>query len=330
MQNVQNAAEIQQRVINLVELYRTKVGKESNIAKSLANYYKEQYDHEIEMALSLGINGFALNIDIPENDIDSLRANEQLLGYFYKNVAGKEADQKVLAHLLAEKYDPTVFSDEEVSFLKNHFADMVNYIIQTPNNDLEAIDQKEIRDLYLIPQEVLKLIKNRVEIPSGAKVYNPFTGLAQFATLYPDCSFFCEDSYYPFFKKWNDYCDRLLKETNEVRGKIKEDIVWPWMKVALYANHIDVDIIEDGRMPQAFDAVVSYLPEIPLAVPNTTNLTTGKKTKDPEIINKILSSYNNLVDEGKMVLILPQVYLWKSDSPLRNIWSKMIEDKTLA
>ena len=330
MQNVQNAAEIQQRVINLVELYRTKVGKESNIAKSLANYYKEQYDHEIEMALSLGINGFALNIDIPENDIDSLRANEQLLGYFYKNVAGKEADQKVLAHLLAEKYDPTVFSDEEVSFLKNHFADMVNYIIQTPNNDLEAIEQSDWRDLYLIPKEVLELVKNRVEIPCGAKVYNPFTGLAQFATLYPDCSFFCEDSYYPFFKKWNEYCDRLLKETNVVRGKIKEDIVWPWMKVALFANHIDVDIIEDGRMPQAFDAVVSYLPEIPLAVPNTTNLTTGKKTKDPEIINKILSSYNNLVDEGKMVLILPQVYLWKSDSPLRNIWSKMIEDKTLA
>ena len=27
MQNVQNAAEIQQRVINLVELYRNKVGK---------------------------------------------------------------------------------------------------------------------------------------------------------------------------------------------------------------------------------------------------------------------------------------------------------------
>ena len=30
MQNVQNAAEIQQRVINLVELYRTKVGKWRN------------------------------------------------------------------------------------------------------------------------------------------------------------------------------------------------------------------------------------------------------------------------------------------------------------
>ena len=36
MQNVQNTADIQQRVINLVELYRTKVGKESLAAKDLA------------------------------------------------------------------------------------------------------------------------------------------------------------------------------------------------------------------------------------------------------------------------------------------------------
>ena len=31
-----------------------------------------------------------------------------------------------------------------------------------------------------------------------------------------------------------------------------------------------------------------------------------------------------------MILILPQICLWGSDSPLRNIWSKMIEDRTLA
>ena len=44
MQNVQNA-EIQQRVINLVELYRTKVGKESQIAKDA----KEEYESLSEM-----------------------------------------------------------------------------------------------------------------------------------------------------------------------------------------------------------------------------------------------------------------------------------------
>lgn len=330
MQNVQNT-DIQQRVMNLVDLYRNKVSKESQKAKSLAGYYKEQYDQEIEIAIRSGINGSLINIDdIPENEVDFLRANEQLLGYFYKDIAGEEVDQKVLDHLLAEKYDSTVFSDEEESFLKNHFADMVNYIIQTPNNDLEAIGQNDRRDLYLIPEEVLELIKSRVEIPTGATVYNPFTGFAQFATLYPDCSFFCEDSYYPFFKKWNEYCDRLRKETNIVKGKINEDMVWPWMKVALYANHIDVDIIEDGKVPQVLDAAISYLPGIPFAIPSTTIPDTDEKSKDPEIINKIQSSYNNLVDGGKMVLILPKEYLWKSDySSLRSMWSKMIEDGAL-
>ena len=98
MQNVQNAAEIQQRVINLVELYRTKVGKESLAAKNLAEEYKHQYDNEIDFAMSLheqGIEGYVLDIDIPKDAVDSIRANEQLLGHFYKNVAGDKADTSV-------------------------------------------------------------------------------------------------------------------------------------------------------------------------------------------------------------------------------------------
>ena len=44
MQNAQNVTEIQQRVINLVELYRTKVGKESQIAKDAKE--EKAYKHE--------------------------------------------------------------------------------------------------------------------------------------------------------------------------------------------------------------------------------------------------------------------------------------------
>ena len=124
MQNVQNAAEIQQRVINLVELYRTKVGKESNKAKELAAEYKARYDQEIEIAYAMheqGLGGYVLDIQIPEEEIDYIRANEQLLGHFYKEVAGKEADTKALKELLADKYDNSVFSEEEESFLKDNF-----------------------------------------------------------------------------------------------------------------------------------------------------------------------------------------------------------------
>ena len=331
MQNVQNA-DIQ-RVMNLVDLYRTKVGKESQMAKDLAEEYKRQYDNEIDFAYALhekGIEGYCLDIRIPEEAIDEIRANEQLLGYFYKEVAGDDVDSDVLAHLLADKYDKTIFSDEEDSFLKDHFSDMVNYIIQTPNNNLKAVEQDDRRDLFLLPQEVLDLIKSRVEIPNGAKVYNPFTGLAQFTTLYSGCSFYCEDSYYSYSKRWNEYCDRLRKETNIVEGKINKDMVWPWMKVAIFANQIDAEIIEDGKVPQRFDAVVSYLPYIPTAVPNATIPRIGVETDEPEIINKIQSSYKGLVDGGKMVLILPKEYFWKSDSSsLKSLWSKIIEDSAL-
>ena len=91
MQKNQNA-DIQ-RVMNLVDLYRTKVGKESQMAKDLAEEYKRQYDNEIDFAYALhekGIEGYCLDIRIPEEAIDEIRANEQLLGYFYKEVAGDD------------------------------------------------------------------------------------------------------------------------------------------------------------------------------------------------------------------------------------------------
>ena len=131
MQNVQNAAEIQQRVINLVELYRRKVGYESQIAKDAKadNDYWEQesVDLMIEEGLSFG-GGMYGEGPHTEDWIKHLQVNEQLLGHFYSEVAGKDAEKNVLAWLLPDIYDKTIFTDEEESFLKTHFKEMVNYI----------------------------------------------------------------------------------------------------------------------------------------------------------------------------------------------------------
>lgn len=334
MQNVQNAAEIQQRVINLVELYRTKVGKESLAAKNLAEEYKHQYDNEIDFAMSLheqGIEGYVLDIDIPKDAVDSIRANEQLLGHFYKNVAGDKADTSVLAHLLANKYDQSVFSKEEELFLEKHFREMVNYIIQTPNNDLQVVEQNDIRDLFLIPEELLELIKARFDIPAGAKVYNPFTGLAQLTALFPSCSFLCEESYISFHKRWNDYCDKCRKEAHVVYNKRDINYIWPWMKVALFANNVDVTVIEDEMVPPAYDVALSFIPYVPSGIPNKENDYTGEGPDDQETINKIQLMYQNLVDGGKMLLILPNECLWKgnADFSLESFWKKVIDDGSL-
>ena len=342
MQNVQNATEIQQRVMNLVDLYRRKVSKESKAAKELADYYKTEYDNEIDFAYRLheqGIDGYCLNIEIPEDAVDAIRANEQLLGYFYKEVAGDDADPDVLSNFLAEKYDSTIFSEEETTFLKSHFAEIVNYIILTPNNNLQAVEEDDRNDIDLLPQEVLDLVKERVAIPAGSRVYNPFTGFAQLAYLYKDSSFFCEESYMYYFKRWNVFCDKL-RETGQVENKVDENKLHAWMRVVLYANKINATVIEDGSTPQNCNAVVSYIPFIPSAIPNKVQGRMGDELSDPDMINKLLFAYKVLTNGGKMVLIIPTRFLWEKvlfasgertsySLELEALWKQLIEDNSL-
>ena len=330
MQNVQNAAEIQQRVINLVELYRTKVGKESEMAKTLAAEYKSQYDSEIDIAMYLheqGTNHYSLNIDIPEDHIDTLRTNDQLLGYFYKKVAGKASDSIVLQELLYEKFDKSVFSIEEEAFLIEHFKEMVNYIIQTPNNDLSAIDGSERMDFFLMPTEVLELIKSRVNIPDGSKIYNPFTGFAQLACLYPNCSFLCEESYIPYNKEWNSYCDRSRKEANVIHHKIDEYKLYAWMKIALYANNVELVETDNNTTVGLYDTVMAFVPWIPNAIPEDAYGYSGEAKNEQRIVDKLCDAYHYLPNGGKMILMLPNECLYGNLS-VKELWNSMMKDNS--
>lgn len=287
MQNVQNAAEIQQRVINLVELYRTKVGKESNKAKELATEYKAQYNREIDFAYAMheqGVGGYVLDIQIPEEEVDYIRVNEQLLGHFYKEVAGKDADIKALKKLLAEKYDTSIFSEEEETFLKDNFQTLVNYIIQTPCNDLQATGGYDRKDALLLPTEVIELIKKRVNIPLGAIVYNPFAGFGQFPIAYPECRFYCSVG------------GLSLNKENDV----KYAGTWPyaWLKVAIFANQLKTEI--NNPIEEDYDAVMSYINMVPSA----------EYTIGDWITEKIIEAYSNLKKGGKMILICPNSLCW--------------------
>ena len=104
MQDVQNA-DIQ-RVMNLVDLYRTKVGKESKIAKAA----KKEYESMSE----IGIWGEGTHTEIWKKH---LMVNEQLLGHFYVVVAGENAEKDVLDQLLPGIYEKTIFPEEEDTFL---------------------------------------------------------------------------------------------------------------------------------------------------------------------------------------------------------------------
>ena len=232
MQNVQNAAEIQQRVINLVELYRNKVGKESQIAKDAKAdceyWHKEPDDGMMEEGLAVG-GGMYGEGPHTEVWIKHLMVNEQLLGYFYALVAGENAEKEILDQLLPDVYDKTIFTKEEELFLTTHFKEMVNYIILTPCDDsLEWVHRHDGKDAYTIPKDVLELVKGRVEIPAGSTVYYPNTAFAQLANLFNGCKYYCDTMFYA------------------------------WTKVAVYANNIDA---EDNATPSSYDAIVSYLPK---------------------------------------------------------------------
>lgn len=335
MQKNQNA-DIQ-RVMNLVDLYRTKVGKESQIAKN-AKEEKEYWDKlNLDAAIQLHEEGFEGAIgdiypyDQPDEWVKTLRVNDHLLGHFYSVVAGNDADKEVLAQFLADYYDSSVFTPEEEDFLRLHFKEMVNYIIQTPCDDLYNVNHHDGKDWQLIPTEVLELIKSRTHIPAGSIIYNPFSGFAQMASLYPDCKFYCEDSYASYNKKWNAFSEKCHKESNIVLGTRDVTLMVAWLKIALYANSIDARIIEDGTIPAKYDSVVSFIPRIPNAIPGQAYELDFELPDDPEIVNKIIMSYKNLPKGGNMILVLPNEYLWASNSyySLRPLWEEMINDKSL-
>lgn len=317
MQNVQNT-EIQQRVINLVELYRTKVGKESNIAIVAKQ--------EVDQSFGLDIHDIVF--------VDKLRVDEQLICHFYSEVASDAADKDIIQSLLPENpnyYDNTIFTEDEEAFLVSHFKEMTNYIIQTPSVNLEEINVFDRKGLYIIPEEVLKLISERIQLPKDAIVYNPFACFAQFANLFPECKFLCEESYGSYFKKWNAYADKCRKTSGLIHSKYNEKLLPTWMKIALYANNSDATIIEDHSIPQSFDAVVSYIPFIPKVIPNNDFGNYPHDPEDSDISNKIFLSYQKLKMGGKMILVIPTTNCYINErNSLKRFINQIIEDESLA
>ena len=281
MQNVQNAAEIQQRVINLVELYRTKVGKESQIAKDAKDDFEfwEKENEKMAMeAFEAGVSSFGGMYgegDHTEIWIKHLHVSGQLLGHFYAEVAGEDADKEILGKLLPNIYDKTVYTEEEEAFLKSHFKDLVNYIIKTPSDDeyLKWVNRHDGLDRFVIPDEVMNLIVSRANIAEGSKIFCPNVGLAQLINQFEDCKFYCNNKNV-------------------------------WRQLAILANNADVEILEDEVLPSSYDYVVSYSYGV---LDEDAPYNMGKEDK---CTKTLISAYDHLNDGGRMILLCPNELLW--------------------
>ena len=279
MQKNQNA-DIQ-RVMNLVDFYRTKVGKESQIAKDAKDEYEywEKISEEIAMEAFEAGESFSGGID-GEGDhtqiwIKHLQVSGQLLGHFYAEVAGEDADKEILGQLLPDIYDKTVYTEEEEAFLKSHFQDLVNYIIKTPSDDeyLKWVNRHDRLDRFVVPDEVMNLIVSRANIAEGSKIFYPNAGFAQLINQFEDCKFYCNNKNV-------------------------------WMQLAILANNADVEILEDGVLPSSYDHVVSF----PYGVlDEDAPYDMGKEDK---CTKTLISAYDHLNDGGRMILLCPNKLLW--------------------
>lgn len=310
MQKTQNA-DIQ-RVMNLVDFYRTKV-RESDASKDAQMEYEDWYE--------FGVDQTQTPSDAQWEWMKILCVNEQLLGHFYSVVAGDKAEKDILLQLLPEAYDTSIFTHEEEDFLKEHFKELVNYIIQTPDNvwSTKYGDNSEGRETFLIPEEVLELIKSRVNIPDNAVIYNPFAWFGQLATLFKSNMVL-----------WGDDCDlygHALKLADSIHDRdtvfhqrmLSWMKAWVWARVAMYANNVNAQII--GGEPLGYDVLITSL-----LVPYLPN---GHDYVD-KVLMRIHEAYNHLKEDGKMVLLCPCDLLSSQSTSETLFREQLVKDRSIA
>lgn len=310
MQKTQNA-DIQ-RVMNLVDFYRTKV-RESDASKDAQMEYEDWYE--------FGVDQTQTPNDAQWEWMKILCVNEQLLGHFYSVVAGDKAEKDILQQLLPEAYDTSIFTQEEEDFLKEHFKELVNYIIQTPDNvwSTKYGDNSEGKETFLIPEEVLELIKSRVNIPDNAVIYNPFAWFGQLATLFKSNTVL-----------WGDDCDlygHALKLADSIHDRdtvfhqrmLSWMKAWVWARIAMYANNVNAQIM--GGEPLGYDVLITSL-----LVPYLSN---GNDYVD-KVLMRIHEAYNHLKEDGKMVLLCPRDLLSSQSTSETLFREQLVKDGSIA
>lgn len=313
-----------ERIASLIDSYREEIGGvNSKNAKAIQDYIEAEEKKVYEAVEKRIVNGekppiFDSSVNYPMEMAYKVEVNEQLIGHFYSKVAGSIVDNNVLKQLLADYYDDSFFSEEEEAFLSSHFKEVINYIINT--SGVKFQEYSGLKEVHLLSSEILELITKQIEIPDNATIYNPFTGLAQFASLFSRNHFICEDSY------------TLGRERN---CKDDSNWLWAWMKVALFANNVDSEIVDGNNIPSSYDYVFSYIPFTSIDFFINQNDDTFKSLYswncDAAIISKLEGAYQNLNKDGKMILLLPDFLLRKDGEnyPLENFWKQVICHRSL-
>lgn len=128
-----------------------------------------------------GVWHFDDEIAIPKSP--EANADEQLLITLYKKVVGKEADAKIVEALseFSEKFYNEALTEDEMSFLCNHFTEVVSY---------EFAHRKEWYMNGSVQCDLanrIRLVKEHLKPQKGAKVFIADSGYCDLAVLFPEC-----------------------------------------------------------------------------------------------------------------------------------------------
>lgn len=156
MQNVQNGFSVE----NLIAKYRNSVK-----------------EHCPKLCCFDGVTEFLSPMEIDGN------ADEQLLITIYKMVAGDNADERIVEALseYAEKFHKEALTKEEMSFLCEHFSEVVSY---------EFAHRKDWfmqNSTERIPEGRIRLLKEYLKPAKGAKIFIADTEYCDLAVQFPEC-----------------------------------------------------------------------------------------------------------------------------------------------
>lgn len=142
-------------------------------------------------------------------------ADEQLIVTLYKKVAGNNADERIAEALTryAEVYCGGALTDDEVSFLCEHFSEVISFEFAHRHDWYSANSER-------ISEERIRLVMEYVKPENGAKIFIADTEYCDIAALFPECVI-CG------FTGWN----------------YKQKEVWALGQIRLFAAGIQSEIV---------------------------------------------------------------------------------------
>lgn len=174
----------------------------------------------------------------------------------------------------------------DMQFLNENFPNIFDSILSSSNERSGAG-----LGINFQPLELSRFITNLAELSDDAKVYNPFAGLASFAT---------------YLKKTQSYLGQEIITSDWTLGKLR--LLANGNKNTDYLNE---DSIKSWDFTNKHDLIATRSP-FQLKVSNLNN-DFGKGSLNEFIIKNGLSS---LSDDGKLIVIFPQSFL--SNSTIRD------------